>query len=134
MKLLSVEPRALLIQGIYDYQCMMHNALNSLQGQILHMGLNEHRVVEWIVKQQLEDVFCLFPINHDIQSWRYQQLYDQVRNQIDLDRLTGQYIQVPKLYGDHCYVDLEIRGIDLYMWYYKHDQAPANYSYKRKWN
>lgn len=134
MKLLSVEPRALLIQGIYDYQCMLYDALRSIAPQIVQMGLNENQLIEWILKQQLEDVYCLFPINHDSHSWHYQQLHEQVKNQIDLDRLTGQYIQVPKLYGDHCFIDLEIRGIDLYMWYYKHDQLPANYSYKRKWN
>lgn len=135
MKLLTVEPRALLVQGIHDYLCAMSEALRSVEAEAVSMGLTEYRVIEWIVKEQLERVYHLFPINHDSGDWRLRKIYYQIGNQLDLDRLTGECIQVPQLYGDHCFVDLEIRGIDLFMWYYKHDQvAGANYSYRRKWN
>jgi hypothetical protein len=135
MNLLTVEPRALLIQDMHDYLGLLRGAVKQISDQVFMSGLTEERLVEWIVKEQIEQVYHLFSVNHDSRDWRFAMLFHQVRNLIDLDYFTGQYIKVPTLYGDHCFIDLEIRGIDLYMWYFPHTRlANTNYHYQRKWN
>ena len=134
MNLLTVEPRALLIQDLHDYLSVLRGAVRGIAGQVVLSGLTEDRVIEWIVKEQIEQIYHLFSVNHDPRDWRYAKLYEQVRSSVDLDYYAGQLIKVPQLYGDNVYVDLEIRGIDLYLWYFPHNRIPnANYSYQRKW-
>lgn len=135
MKLLSVQPRALLIQDIQAFLYILQQAIKGSIEQITRDGLTEQGVIDWIMREQIERVYNLFTTNHDSNDWKYACVYYQVRNRLDLDHLTGQYVQVPKLYGDNCYIDLEVRGIDLFMWYYKHERvSAASYNYERKWN
>jgi hypothetical protein len=135
MNLLTVEPRALLIQEIHDFLSVLKGATRAVASQLVFSGLSEERLIEWIVKEQIEQVYHLFSVNHDPRDWRFARLHDQIRSQLDLDYYTGQYIKVPQLYGDNCFIDLEIRGIDLYLWYYIHNRpANTNYDYQRKWN
>jgi hypothetical protein len=137
MQLLTAESRALLIQDSHDYLVILRHELGKLGDQITAEGLSEQSVLDWIVKESIERVYCLFTVNHDSRCWMYRRIFDQVANEVDLCKLIGQYIQVPKLFGD-CYIDLEIRGIDLYLWYFSHYRTPAtanySYSYQRKWN
>jgi hypothetical protein len=133
MQLLTVEPRALLVQDAQGYLYVLRNELKQHAEQIAAEGFSEQQVLEWVVKESIERVYCLLTVNHDSRDWRYRRIFDQLSNQIDLHRFVSQYIQVPRLYGD-CYVDLEIIGIDLFMWYFPHNRPPSNYSYQRKWN
>ncbi|BDD79529.1 hypothetical protein [Burkholderia phage FLC9] len=134
MDLLTVTPQALLIQDANDFLTILRKAVRGIADEISDQGLTEEQVVEWIVKETVERVYYLLSTRHDSRDWKYRRLYDRVRNMIDLDHLTGLYIKVPQLYGEHCYIDLDVRGIDLYLWYFKQTHWASNYSYERKWN
>lgn len=135
MKLLTVQPRALLIQDVSEYLAILRPIVRSVIEQYTFFDINEQMVIDWIMKEELERTCHLLSVNHNPANPLFRRIYDQIRNMVDLNLFTGWYVKTPNLYGDHCYVDVEIRGIDLFMWYFKQEQTfPANYSYIRRWN
>lgn len=122
--------KATLIQDISEFIDLLSHAVTPLlQDYHADYGLTVESVVQWIIDEEIERIYLLFPKNHKHNQWPYSVLYEQVRQalSVGLNRYTKHYVRAPALYGDNNEVETYIKGMDLYIKYYRYSVYPPHF-------
>jgi hypothetical protein len=112
-------PRGLLIQDASDYLIHIENALNGFLGSVSAHHLPRPQLIQWVVQQQLEEVYDLYTVGHLRNDRTHDLAYNAIRKNLRgiLPLLTSQYIKAPQLDTEDRDIVIEIRWRDLYIWH-----------------
>lgn len=111
---------ALLIQDVSEFLTLLKRAQRDIREPFAHYGILDEELFDWIIREQIENVYCIQTAGHHYKAGNYRHLYYLVKNYFlgDLDRYTKAFIQVPELYGE-SEISVELSGIDLLIRYKK---------------
>lgn len=115
-------PQALLIQGISEYQTLIRKALRGIIESYGLEGAYEEEALHWIIAEYLERVHLLEVEGHGsrLRFWEALTANVDASLQGELWQISSFYIKAPRLYGlDKNRVTIRVRGIDLWIWYFK---------------
>ena len=117
--------KMVLIQDISDVVYILSEHLDDVLPTFIDHGVNHDEAVEWIIREEIERVYCLFDERHHYKHEPYRTIYSLLKNNLRqyYERLIPAYIKVPRLMGDESNIHIEIRSNDLYIWYTKNKQG-----------
>lgn len=131
--------RALLIQSVVELRDCLQPYLEPLVAQCVFAGAEYDSALQWILAEELELIYGLFDRRHEPvrRDPPYHQIYCQLRNSLpmDLSRYVSHYVAAPRIYYEQNWIDLELRGPDLHLFYYRNPYDPpviSNYPTSRR--
>lgn len=115
---MSHGPRSLLIQDVHELraECRL-----LWWGEIRDYELDERLVLEWLIVNWLRTKHGLYyphhnphdPAMHAIKRWLASFM------EFPIESIFDKYIVAPQLYRGCRDITVELRGVDLYIWYFK---------------
>jgi hypothetical protein len=113
--------QATLIQDIREFVAIIQPPLLELfeRDNVCFSGASVEDTMEWIIAHQIENCYGLSVQGHCRRRSVYSALHDQIANALPypVSLLVRQLIKVPLIYDDQ-FVSLQLRGTDLYVFYY----------------
>lgn len=116
-------PQALLIQDISEY---LHTIRKPLRVVIESAGLapsipSEEEAFVWLISNHLERVHLLEVKGHGSRLRFWEMLEGNVNAAMngELELTTSFWIRAPRVYGTNNQVAVQVRGFDLFIWYYR---------------
>jgi hypothetical protein len=110
-------PRALLIQDVHELRA----EFRLLWQEMADYDIDEHEVLEWIIANWLRERHHLLVWDHNPHSPTMHAIKNFLREftAFPLNQLLEKYIIAPVLYKGCRDITLDLRGVDLYLWYFK---------------
>jgi len=92
-------PKALLIQDTTEYLFELENAVEPLLASLGDLRISKTAVLKWIIEEELEKIYHLYPFGHDRTAQPFARLHNAVNFALGgrLSILTKAYIQAPNL-------------------------------------
>jgi hypothetical protein len=113
--------QATLIQDVREFVAVVLPPLLEIfaQDDVCFSGASVEDTVQWIIAHQIEDCYGLSVQGHRRERSVYSALHDQLANVLPfpISLPVRQLIKVPLIYDDQS-ISLELRGNDLYVFYY----------------
>ena len=118
---LATTVRAVLVQDIHEVLAVLHEAFTQALEPYASLGFEEEVVVKWVVDEYLRRFARLSNQHHDYHHKTLQLIYENLDDYLycPLHTLLSYNIGAPALYEPLREVTTEIRGQNLYIWYYK---------------
>jgi hypothetical protein len=109
-------PRALLIQDVHELRTLFEQVWVNLRGQ-----LDPEDALRWIIADWLRNRHGLLVWDHNPTAPSMQVVKRHLRIFLDLplNQLCEKYIVAPVLYKGCRDITMDLRGVDLYIWYFK---------------
>lgn len=110
-------PRALLIQDVHELKAEFH----LMWQEMADYGIDEQEVLEWIIADWLRHRHHLLVWDHNPHS----QTLNAIKRYMcefaafPMRLLMERYIVAPVLYKGCRDITMDLRGVDLYLWYFK---------------
>lgn len=112
------ELRSLLIQDVHELraECRL-----LWWGELRNYELDEQLTLEWLIADWLSHKHGLYWMHYNRHDPRMHALKHWLATfmEFPIESIFDKYIVAPQLYRGCRDIELELRGVDLYIWYYK---------------
>lgn len=110
--------RALLIQDIRELRALLGSAIHMATILQIAGGATPDSAFQWIIRQHVQETHLLYDRRHTDSKY-YQIVAGRVNRALAgaLPTSLSAGIRVPRLYGDHNDVSVDLHGNDLYIYY-----------------
>lgn len=117
-----------LIQDVADYLITIEpDVIRYMSDHHPREYLTKEHVFEWIIREEIEQLSGLSCVGHNHTMHPYRKIAHKVDRALPvaLNTLTLAYIKFPQIYNDNVFIQVDLKGTDLYIQYYRHGMQSA---------